>query len=195
MDTKTKILIESSKLFTSKGYDKTSITDIISACNITKGGFYHHYTSKNDIYLQSVELIFSTSKKWFEERIIDVKSVDQLLDVFFDFNEYFKHDIAEEVYINRWMIIIDAIKKFPELKTTIKDVYYGNIPFIEEIIIKSQINGEIKDNLNPHSLASQIVFLADSQFYHSVVTGCEKELVNNGLLMKNNLIQMIKKDV
>ncbi len=40
------------KLFLEKGYDKTSLSEIIEASNCSKGGFYHYYKSKEDILPQ-----------------------------------------------------------------------------------------------------------------------------------------------
>ncbi len=44
-----KILSVSSKLFVEKGYDKTSVQDILDALGISKGGLYHHFKSKEEI--------------------------------------------------------------------------------------------------------------------------------------------------
>jgi TetR/AcrR family transcriptional repressor of nem operon len=43
------ILSVSAKLFTEKGYEKTSIQDIINVLGMSKGAIYHHFKSKEDI--------------------------------------------------------------------------------------------------------------------------------------------------
>lgn len=48
-----KTIYENSKrLFREKGYDKTSLAEIIEASGCSKGGFYHYYKSKEDILPQ-----------------------------------------------------------------------------------------------------------------------------------------------
>lgn len=42
-------------LFYTKGYDKTSIQNIIDGANVAKGTFYHYFKSKNDILNQITE--------------------------------------------------------------------------------------------------------------------------------------------
>ncbi len=37
------------KLFCQQGYDKTSVQDILNATGMSKGGFYHHFTSKEEV--------------------------------------------------------------------------------------------------------------------------------------------------
>lgn len=44
-----KILSVSLKLFSEKGYDKTTIQDIIDALGMSKGAIYHHFKSKAEI--------------------------------------------------------------------------------------------------------------------------------------------------
>lgn len=45
-----KILRAAQKLFLEKGYDNTTIQDIVDELNgLTKGAVYHHFKSKEDI--------------------------------------------------------------------------------------------------------------------------------------------------
>ena len=44
-----KIIDTSTKLFIEKGYEQTSIQDILDALNLSKGGLYHHFKSKEEI--------------------------------------------------------------------------------------------------------------------------------------------------
>ena len=48
--TRRKIIEKSLQLFTVKGYFNTSISDILQATGLTKGGLYGHFQSKEDIW-------------------------------------------------------------------------------------------------------------------------------------------------
>ncbi len=51
-----KTIYENSKrLFREKGYDKTTLAEIIEASDCSKGGFYHYYKSKEDIIPQILD--------------------------------------------------------------------------------------------------------------------------------------------
>ena len=43
------LLNDAEKLFCLRGYDKTSVQDIIAAAGLSKGGFYHHFDSKDEV--------------------------------------------------------------------------------------------------------------------------------------------------
>ena len=40
------LLATAERLFYTKGYEKTSVQDILTEMNFSKGGFYHHFDSK-----------------------------------------------------------------------------------------------------------------------------------------------------
>ena len=48
-ETRKKILDISFRLFSEKGYDHTTIQDIVDALGMSKGAVYHHFRSKEDI--------------------------------------------------------------------------------------------------------------------------------------------------
>lgn len=51
-----KTIYENAKfLFREKGYDRTSLAEIIDASGCSKGGFYHYYNSKEDILPQVLD--------------------------------------------------------------------------------------------------------------------------------------------
>ena len=48
--TRRKIIEKSLQLFSVKGYYNTSVSDILAATDLTKGGLYGHFSSKEDIW-------------------------------------------------------------------------------------------------------------------------------------------------
>ncbi len=49
------ILKAASECFEKKGYESTLVTDICRRAGITKGGFYHHFKSKQDLFLRLLD--------------------------------------------------------------------------------------------------------------------------------------------
>jgi len=43
---RSELLLTAERLFYTKGYEKTSVQDILTEMNFSKGGFYHHFDSK-----------------------------------------------------------------------------------------------------------------------------------------------------
>ena len=69
-ETVRKILEISTRLFLEKGYEKTTMQDIISALGMSKGAVYHHFSSKEALMEAVVERYYS-QEEWFHEIVED----------------------------------------------------------------------------------------------------------------------------
>jgi AcrR family transcriptional regulator len=72
MTLKEKIIHESLKLFSLKGFSNTSIHDILMAANTSKGGFYNHFASKEDLFFQVLD---EARDIWREKNLADLDQV------------------------------------------------------------------------------------------------------------------------
>lgn len=65
------IIFVSAKLFVEKGYDKTSMQDIVDAIGMSKGAIFHHFKSKEDILAavtaKQSEYTEQAMYKWLDE--------------------------------------------------------------------------------------------------------------------------------
>ena len=50
-ETRTKIMESAIKLFSTNGFNKASVDDICEEAGISKGAFYHHFKSKQELFL------------------------------------------------------------------------------------------------------------------------------------------------
>ena len=50
-ETRTKIMESAIKLFSNSGFNKASVDDICTEAGISKGAFYHHFKSKQELFL------------------------------------------------------------------------------------------------------------------------------------------------
>ena len=49
-----RILNEASRLFREKGFDAVSVSEVMNAAGLTHGGFYGHFSSKDDLVAQTI---------------------------------------------------------------------------------------------------------------------------------------------
>lgn len=66
LETKRKIYDIAVKLFAEYGFDKVSIQQICKECEISVGGFYHHYKTKTDILDEGYRLFDKQTQEYFE---------------------------------------------------------------------------------------------------------------------------------
>ena len=56
-DKKNELIMIAEKLFVEKGYEETSVDDILKASGLSKGGFYHYFKSKDEVLTESINNI------------------------------------------------------------------------------------------------------------------------------------------
>lgn len=64
---KSQIMQIALQLFAVKGYDNTTVNNIIDEAGISKGGFYHHYNSKEELLEGIVQMLIGDMVVIFEE--------------------------------------------------------------------------------------------------------------------------------
>jgi TetR/AcrR family transcriptional regulator, transcriptional repressor for nem operon len=65
-DSKTKILDAALTAIRAKGYSAATIDDICAAASLTKGSFFHHFKSKEDLAIAASDYWSNTTAKFFE---------------------------------------------------------------------------------------------------------------------------------
>jgi AcrR family transcriptional regulator len=85
-DKRDKVLFTAERLFAERGFENTSVADICSAANVSKGLVYHHFKSKEEVLKELFEM---TTKKMMamNDDIAPVsqpkKRLKQLIEKFF----------------------------------------------------------------------------------------------------------------
>ncbi|MBL0370936.1 TetR/AcrR family transcriptional regulator [Rhizobium sp. KVB221] len=65
-DSRTRLLDAALSVFRAKGYNAARVEDICAAAGLTKGGFFHHFRSKEDLALKAAEHWTSMTGRLFE---------------------------------------------------------------------------------------------------------------------------------
>jgi len=77
--TKGKIAVVAWKLFREKGYENTTIDEIISHSGTSKGSFYHYYSSKDELLASLSEVFDAKYEEILQTLDPDMNSYDKLL--------------------------------------------------------------------------------------------------------------------
>jgi len=72
---KKELIDTAERLFLEKGYDRTTVNNIVSEINVAKGTFYHYFQSKPDILYAAVEKNISVLEEEFRT-VIDREDLD-----------------------------------------------------------------------------------------------------------------------
>ncbi len=78
-ETRARILDAAEKCIARQGYTATSVEDICQAAGVTKGGFYHHFCSKQALFVELLESWLSRLDVRLEAVAADARTVPERL--------------------------------------------------------------------------------------------------------------------
>lgn len=103
LKTKKKILDESLKLFSEKGFDNVTIDEIVQKTNTSKGAFYGHFESKDQIFIEKYKEIDKHYTKFIESLPNDIsykKKILRFVQMQMSYIENLGKDLMRVIYIN-----------------------------------------------------------------------------------------------
>lgn len=190
MNTKQKILLESLRLFSQRGYDAVRVEQIAAAVGIKAPSLYKHYKSKRDIF----DAIFEETERKYKAFIatiaVPVQNTEQ--DVI-EFEKLTANDLVEKVrslvhyslhdeYISmfRRMMTIEQFRS-PELSELYSQRYVHQICDYHKDLFSKMIVAGVLANENPDTLAMIydapiLVWLGECDRHPEKEEECMKEL-------------------
>ena len=177
MSLKDKIVQEGLKLFSLKGFLGTSMNDILEAANTSKGGFYNHFKSKEELFFAVLD---KAGTIWRERNLAGldrtnspVEKLDKLLDNYS--NRYLKD--AENFPGGCVFITLSAElnDQRPHLSREVDKSMTGLKNMINRFLREAEESGELKTTVNTEE-ATDMLF--HSMLGTSISFGATKSTEN-----------------
>lgn len=166
--TKTRILKAARTLFSSHGYESTTIDDIITACGITKGAFYHHFKSKQALCEMVIDQLQSDYQQLVAEVEADIAPIEQLRQLI---NKITQLNSSGE-WVNCRLILrlsMDPCAEHDRVRPKLAGFWqwYGQV--YEDLIQKCRGAGEINTKASPAAqLQILLITLAGAVVFNSI---------------------------
>lgn len=78
-ETRTRILETANQLFSQNGYDATGVAEICEAAGVSKGAFYHHFPTKQGLFMTLMENWLSSLDGGFKLMLQQTENIPQAL--------------------------------------------------------------------------------------------------------------------
>jgi len=190
-ETKQYIIETVSPIFNKKGYTATSMADITTATNLTKGAIYGNFKNKEALALQAfnynIRFIIDKIKVIFEDTESPLKKLNALTNFY---RTYYKQTI-EFGGCPILNVGIDANNNNPELFKRVKEVATKLTNSITQIIMEGQVKLEIKKNITPEIYGGRIFSLIEGSIFTSVLLKNDTYLID----MMNHIDNMIENEL
>jgi len=142
LDTRSSILAAAAEVFSEKGFYESGIDDICSQAGITKGAFYHHYRSKQQLMMELME-------RWMDQIALSIRPVElnnpNFLELLLSLPEAMKPAFTRiKGQLNLFLELYIKGLSDPELKVVSQRTYDKFTSFFSHIIEQGVKQGSIK---------------------------------------------------
>lgn len=194
-DTKDFILKTAYSMFLSNNYEAVTINNIIKAAGITKGGIYHYYASKEELFKAVVDKyliearfippVEHSSLKDYIEFTID-KSKEQI------HKKVKNPDSNQNLPAQHISLFMDAFKYYPGFAKMGNKFYQEEIKVWRDIIELARKNGEIRSDIDAELTAMNFMVIGTNIVTNTLLVGSIEYAVDMYEKQLNELYKCIK---
>lgn len=173
MDLKEKIVTESLKLFSLKGFLSTSINDILEAANTSKGGLYNHFESKESLFFA---VLNEANRIWREETLADLdqmsKPVEKIKKLLENYRDRYLKDRSNFpggcIFVT---LSVELDDQRPVLSRELNKGFAGLKAMLNRLLDQGKESGEVRKGVDT-AVVTEMIFAA--MLGASVIYGMEK---------------------
>jgi TetR/AcrR family transcriptional regulator, transcriptional repressor for nem operon len=175
------VLRTASTLFLTKGFQVTSMDEIVALSKVSKTNIYYHYKSKEELLLAIVDQLISR----YEERIS--RALTQDMSISAKMERLFRiltEDNEQNDYVGGCPFLTlytQTSHSSPEARAKIKAFFDKQLQVVEQLLEEGVEKKELRSNLPVHETAALIVSSIEGALFLTKAT-------NNPMLVQN-LIQ------
>lgn len=158
MTLKEKIIYESLRLFSLKGFLNTPIQDILQAANTSKGGFYNHFKSKEDLFYAVLD---KARQIWREKNLSGINEiyspVEKLVKLLENLKDRYLKDSADFpggcVFIT---LSVELNDQRPHLSKEIDKGFNGLKNMIATLLKRGKQTGELSPDVKTNDVTEML---------------------------------------
>jgi TetR/AcrR family transcriptional repressor of nem operon len=175
VDLREKIIQESLKLFSLKGFLSTSIQDVLDAAGTSKGGLYNHFMSKEDLFFA----VLSVAQEIWRQRTLEGldridKPIERIKNLLRNYaNRYLKDTQAFPGGCVFVTLSVELDDQRPRLSEEITKGFAGFKKMLNRWLDEAKKSGEIRSDVNTKAV-TEMIFAG--MLGTSVIYGMEKSL-------------------
>ena len=161
------------KLFSLNGYMSTGVNNILEATDLSKGGFYHHFPSKEELFN---EVLAEAQRIWREKTLDELNQIDYPVDKVVQFLTNYKDNYLKDsdmfpggcIFVT---LSVELDNQRPHLAKEVKKGFIGLRKMLKRFLDEGKEFGYLKKEVDTDSV-SEMIFA--SMLGASILDGVEK---------------------
>ncbi len=153
-----KIIQESLRLFSLKGFLSTSIQDIMQAAGTSKGGFYNHFKSKEDLFYA---VLAEARKIWRDKHLTGLdqvgKPVEKVKKLLQNHRDFYLKDTeclpGGCIFVT---LLVELDDQLPNLAQEVNKGFVSLKTMINRYLEQGKLSGELREDTDTNAVTEMI---------------------------------------
>lgn len=175
-DAREHILNTSLMLFLQKNFKEVTMKEIVEHTGLSKGAFYHYFSSKEQVFEEVMDHFFAANLKqnfatysydslkafyqdYIKDAIVKLKAFKSM-----------RSDKEDGFNANHYFLIFDAMKLLPSYKQKLVDQNLDELKNWKKIVHIAKKNGEIKTTMTDEQVAKLFIYTGDGFGMHLIMS-------------------------
>ncbi len=155
--TRAHIVEQAAALFNQQGYAGASMSDLMRATSLQKGGIYNHFRSKDELALAAFDFAVDRIQQRFRGALQGKRhAVDRLMAMLTVYEDFIVHPPLQGgcPILNT---AVDSDDAHPALRTRTQQAMDSWRSLVERIVTKGVARGELQPTVDPETVASVLI--------------------------------------
>ena len=192
-NTRELIITTSAELFNTKGYNGSSMSDIMEATGLKKGGIYNHFKNKDEIAYAAFDRSYSLVLKRLKDKLALCESSQEKLRAIIEVFQSLLIDPIVKGGCPIFNTAVDAVDVHPKLQQRAKDSVNTLLKYVEIKVEEGKIENEFKTTVDASEFALLLVSSMEGAIMVSRVNGNHHALKSTAAMMNNYITSQLLK--
>ncbi|GAA4846744.1 TetR/AcrR family transcriptional regulator [Algivirga pacifica] len=170
IDTRSKIIMQSARLFNRVGYHACALSDIMKATGLKKGGIYNHFSNKDEIAEAAFDYNFNLIKKTLQERLFRETDPREKIEAILDTYAHLERLPEFEAGCPIFNTAVDASNTHPKLKEKAKQAINHLKTYIIKKIEEGMEQGIFQSTADKEAVATMMLMTMEGALVMSRVS-------------------------
>ncbi|MET3290887.1 UNVERIFIED_CONTAM: TetR/AcrR family transcriptional repressor of nem operon [Brevibacillus sp. OAP136] len=170
------IIGKSAELFNQKGYNGSTIQDIMEATGLTKGGIYRRFANKDEIAVEAFDYAGQILKEKFSLAVTNANTALEKIMALCDVHRDPVHNPPIQGGCPLLNAAVESDDAYPLLREKALAAYEDLLHLVKDILLQGIASEEFKPDLEVESLSSFIVSTLEGGVMASRLTKDNKHI-------------------
>lgn len=155
--TRQRIVAEAAALFNRQGYANTSISDLMAATGLRKGGLYNHFSSKDDLFLAAFDYAVEQVTREYRQALRQERQALKRMDAIF---QIYQRLVDAPLLPGGCPVLNAAIESddtHPQLRSRVQQVMTLWQSLIAQILRKGVERGELQPHIDIDAIVTILI--------------------------------------